>query len=105
MNLKVDMVTAHSLLNEPTPEGITVERVGGATKAFNLDVHLNINLDVAHVITSAAVLWLLTPISTAFRRGKNVEVNGKRLPPAETMARKMITEAIESEQQEDGSRK
>jgi len=44
-------------------------------------------------------LWLISPIIGAIRRGKNVYVDGKRLPPDETAARKAIMDTVEAEQQ------
>jgi hypothetical protein len=58
MRIEADMLSAYSLSNEPTPEGVTVQRSsGGATKSF--DVVLNINVDLTLISAIAAASWVL----------------------------------------------
>jgi hypothetical protein len=103
MKIEADTISAYSLTSEAAPQGITVERsAGGATKSF--EVVLDINVDLTLISAIAAASWVLKPIISSLRRGKNMYVNGQLLPPDEAGARKMITDAIEAEQQENRSR-
>jgi hypothetical protein len=96
MKLESDIATSYSLLNDPKPEGIKAEKAsGGAVKAFNVD--LNITIDLAKIPVDLAVLWILTRIAVKSR--SKIKVNGQLLPPDEAGAIKMITDAIEEEQQ------
>ena len=52
------MLSAYSLSNEPTPEGVPVQRSsGGAMKSF--DVVLNINVDLTLISAIPAASWVL----------------------------------------------
>jgi len=99
MKIKADIATAHSLLNDPKPDGIIVESAAdSATKAFSLSVNLNITVDLAKIAAPIVSSWILSRAITSIGRGVNVDVNGKRLPPEEAEASKMIIDAINDEE-------
>ncbi len=101
MQIKADLATIYSLTSEPAPKGIIIER--SAVKSFS--TQLNINIDPAEIIKSVAVAsWLVAAAIGSLRRGKDVQVNGKRLPPDEAGAIKMVTDVVDAEQKQNQSR-
>jgi hypothetical protein len=102
MKIKADFTTIYSLTSEPAPVGITIEK--SAAKSFN--TQLNINIDPAEIIKAVVVAsWIVSAAIVSLRRGKDVHVNGKALPPEEAVAIKMVTDVVDSEQKENQNRK
>jgi hypothetical protein len=96
MRVQADLVTAHSLLNDAKPDGLSIE-TASATKAFGLTVNLNITVDLTTITAQLVSSWIL---SRAIIKSMNVYVNGKRLPPEQAEASKMIIDAIHEEKEE-----
>ena len=102
MKIEADMATIYSLTSQAAPKGVSIER--SATKSFS--THLNINIDPAEIIKAVAVAsWVVAAAISSLRRGENVNVNGKALPPQEAAAIKMVTDVVDAEQKENQSRK
>jgi hypothetical protein len=102
MKITADLATIYSLTTSPPPKGVTIERP--ATKALNMN--LNINIDPAEIIAAVTVAsWFVSAAIGSLRRGKDVYVNGERLPPDEAGAVKMITDVVDAEQKQNQSRK
>jgi hypothetical protein len=99
MQIEADLATIYSLLNDEKPDGITVEKTGGAIKAFNLNV--NVNVDLTMIINVVAVSWILARASVQGR--SKMKVNGKFLPPDDAGARKMIMDAVDVDQKKNAS--
>lgn len=57
MKVEADLSTIYSLLNDEKPDGVTVEKSGGASKAFNLNV--DINIDLTTIASTVAASWIL----------------------------------------------
>jgi carbon monoxide dehydrogenase subunit G len=100
MKIEADLATIYSLLNDEKPRDITVETAGGAVKAFNLSV--NINIDLTMIANAAVVSWILARASVQGR--SKMKVNGKLLPPDDAGARKMITDAVDADQNQNQTR-
>jgi carbon monoxide dehydrogenase subunit G len=99
MQIKADLTTIYSLLNDEKPEGITVKKSGGAIKAFNLNV--NINIDLTMIGNVAVVSWILARASVQGR--SKMKVNGQLLPPDDAGARKIIMDAIDVDQKKNAT--
>jgi hypothetical protein len=99
MQIEADIATTYSLLNDERPDGIRVEKQGGAFKAFN--VNLNIIVDIAKIGEIVAVSWILARITPQVR--SKVKINKKLLPADDAGARKLIVDAINEDQQKDES--
>jgi hypothetical protein len=96
MQIEGDIATTYLLLNDPKPDGVTVEKSGGAFKAFNVNV--NIIVDLSKISEIVAVSWILAKIALQSR--SKIKVNGQLLPPDDAGARKMIMDAVHEEQKE-----
>jgi hypothetical protein len=99
MKVEADLSTIHSLLNDEKPEGVTVEKSGGAIKAFNLNV--DINIDLTTITSTVAAAWILA--RAAIQSRSKIKVNGQLLPPDEAGASKMIIDAIHDEEEKKGA--
>ena len=77
MKVEADLSTIYSLLNDEKPDGVTVEKSGGASKAFNLNV--DINIDLTTIASTVAVSWILA--RAAIQSRSKIKVNGQLLLP------------------------
>ena|SRR5437763_1216733 len=105
MQLRTDLATSYSLLTDEKPEGLSVTRQEAATKAFGLNVDLNVVIDVARIIPEVAALWFVARIAPAIKRGVKMYVDGKLLPPEEGCATQMIKDAIDAPEEQQGANK
>jgi len=78
-----------------------VESSGGATKAFSLNVNVNVDLGITTGLAAAG--WILA--RAVVGRISNMKVNGHSLPPDESSARKIIMDAIDADEQKKGNAK
>ena len=99
MKVEADLSTIYSLLNDEKPEGVTVEKSGGAIKAFNLNV--DINIDLTTITSVLAASWIFA--RAAIQSRSKIKVNGQLLPPDEAGATKMIMDAIDADQKKNAA--
>jgi len=101
MKVEADLSTIYSLLNDAKPDGVTVEKSGRATKAFNLNVDINIDLTTITIVFAAS--WILDRLRAAIQIRPKIKVNGQLLPPDEAGATKMIMDAIDADQKKNAA--
>ncbi len=92
------------LLRQEAPEGVTVLfREPLVRKGFDVsvtaDVHFEVIVDVSKILALAVGGWL---IQTVRRTGRPMKISlqNKALPPEEGAAKKMIADAIDSQNEQ-----